>query len=41
MPREEAERYLAYDDARWIEWSALGMLTPTQREVGPPRIEHG
>jgi hypothetical protein len=40
MSREDAERYLAEDDELWIELSALGLLTPRQREIGPPRIEH-
>lgn len=41
MSREEAERYLREDDARWLEWQALGLLTASQREVGPPYIQEG
>lgn len=39
MPLEQAERLLDEDDARWLEWQELGLLTPAQRQVGPPRIE--
>lgn len=39
MTRAEAERHQAEDDELWIELSAVGALTPEQRQVGPPRIE--
>lgn len=47
MPRERAEHYLAEDDKLWLflqECEAEGagsMLTPRQRDIGPPRIEVG
>lgn len=39
MSREEAERYLAEDDKRWLEWQSIGMLSDHQKQIGPPRIE--
>lgn len=39
MSREEAERHLAEDDARWCEWQELGILSEHHIEIGPPRIE--
>lgn len=47
MRREEAERFLAADDRRWLHLTDLEretgepLLTAGQRAVGPPRIEHG
>jgi hypothetical protein len=39
MPEERARALLEADDARWVEWSRLGMLSERQRQHGPPRIE--
>jgi hypothetical protein len=39
MPKADADRLLDSDDERWVEWSRLGVLSNTQREHGPPRIE--
>lgn len=39
MSRAEAERYLAEDDARWLDWQEMGLLSELQRVNGPPRIE--
>jgi hypothetical protein len=46
MTREQAQVHLAEDDARllWLEKAeaegAGPMLTPRQRQIGPPRIEY-
>ena len=40
MPEEQAERHLADDDARWLEFSKLGLLDERMRPIGPPRIEY-
>lgn len=39
MTPEQARRYLDEDDARYVEWSQLGLLTEDQKRIGPPRIE--
>lgn len=39
MSDEQARRLLAEDDARWLEWSELGILSEHHRQIGPPRIE--
>lgn len=39
MRRADAERHLAEDDARWLDWQDLGILSAAQRAVGPPRIQ--
>jgi hypothetical protein len=37
MPREEAERHLAEDDARWLTLGSL--LSEEEHRHGPPFIE--
>lgn len=39
MPREQATRLLAEDDARYLLHQDAGALSEDQRRVGPPRIE--
>jgi hypothetical protein len=40
MSREQAERYLAEDDARWLRaQEGRYPLSDEQRAIGPPRIE--
>lgn len=39
MTRERAQALLADDDARYVEWSQLGLLSAAHRRIGPPRIE--
>lgn len=39
MPRDRAEQLLREDDARWLRWQELGVLSARQKEVGPPRID--
>lgn len=39
MDEAEALRHVEADDARWLRWSELGILSDAQRAVGPPRIE--
>lgn len=41
VSRARAEELLAEDDARYVEWSQLGILIAHQRQVGSPRIEEG
>lgn len=39
MPRDVAERHLEVDDARYVEWSRLGILPAFALAIGAPRIE--
>ena len=39
MPRERALKLLEEDDARWLKYQRLGMLSDEQRASGGPRIE--
>lgn len=39
MTRAKAREHLAEDDARYVRWQKLGILSEEQRRVGAPRIE--
>jgi hypothetical protein len=39
MTRDEAQRYMAEDDRRWLADEAIGNLSDRQRQIGPPHIE--
>lgn len=39
MTPEQAADLLAKEDARWMRYQELGVLSESQRAIGPPRIE--
>jgi hypothetical protein len=41
MSRENAERLMAEDDKRWLDYMEAGNLSEAQRQIGAPRIELG